>query len=241
MGSPTESPEPVDADRLAAANGGGQGRSPAHRRRGARSGWIGRLGGVPVVAGVAVVLLVVPMLFLIIPLLTYHGVFSNWGDNAATELSVQNAVGLHQTVGPYDRFGWYHPGPMYFYLLAIPYVAMSWSGAALPVGATLINLAAVIGIVVLVARRLGSTAAVATAALVCGFEVLMQPYYLTNAWGPIIILLPTAFFLVLGADLAAGGVVPCRGRGGRNLRGANQCVECAGRGRGPDTRPRRPG
>jgi hypothetical protein len=154
----------------------------------------------------AVLLVVVPSVLMIAPFLAHHGPYSNWGDGAATELSVQNAARFHQTVGPYDRFGWYHPGPVSFYLLAIPYVLMGWNGAGLPVGTTLINLASAVGIVVVVARRGGGTAALGAAALLCAFESVMRVQNVTNIWGPIMVALPAAFFMVLCADFAAGGV-----------------------------------
>ena len=154
----------------------------------------------------ALVIAAIPPLLLIGPLVTHGGVYSNWGDVAANELSVQNAVHLHQAVGPYDRFGWFHPGPMLFYLLAIPYALMDWNGAGLEVGTALINLAAAIGIVALVARRAGGKAALGTAAIVCAFEFALGPTHITNPWGPEVIVVPAALFFVLSADLAAGAV-----------------------------------
>ena len=154
----------------------------------------------------ALAIVAIPPSPVIGPLVTHHGVYSNWGDVAANELSVQNAAHLHQAVGPYDRFGWFHPGPMFFYLLAIPYVLMDWNGAALEVGAGLINLAAAVGIVGLVARRAGGKAALGTAAVVCAFEFALRAPHITNSWGPEVIVLPAALFFVLCADLAAGAV-----------------------------------
>ncbi len=168
-----------------------------------RLAWFSRLGWM---SPLAVLLVVVPSVVMMAPLVAHHGPYSNWGDGAATELSVQNAARLHQTVGPYDRFGWDHPGPMYFYLLAIPYVLMDWNGAGLPVGSALIVLASAVGIVVVVARRIGGTAALATAALLCAFESVMGVPNVTNIWGPIVVTMPAAFFLVLAADFAAGNV-----------------------------------
>ncbi len=41
-------------------------------------------------------------------------------DPALLELGVR-AVGRHAVlVGPYSRFGWNHPGPLYLYWLAVP-------------------------------------------------------------------------------------------------------------------------
>ena len=173
-------------------------------RHGARAlAWWSRLGWMSPLAVLAVI---VPSALIIAPFVAHHGPYSNWGDAAASELSVQNAARFHQTVGPYDRFGWFHPGPFVFYLLAIPYVLMGWSGAGLPVGTVLIGLAAAVGVVVVVARRAGGAAALATAALLCVFESVIQVPYVADVWGPTMVTLPAVFFLVLCADFAAGGV-----------------------------------
>ncbi|HTZ08663.1 MAG TPA: hypothetical protein VMB72_06315, partial [Acidimicrobiales bacterium] len=42
------------------------------------------------------------------------------GDLALVDLAVRSATRFQQVLGPYDRFGWHHPGPAYFYLLALP-------------------------------------------------------------------------------------------------------------------------
>jgi hypothetical protein len=166
-------------------------------------GWLSSGGWMSVLA---VVVVVVAPVLLIVPLLTHGGIYSNWGDGAANELSVQNAAHLHQAVGPYDRFGWFHPGPLLFYLTAVPYVLMGWNGAGLEVGAGLINLAAAVGIVALVARRAGGKAALGVAAVVCAFEFALDVRHITNVWGPEVIILPAALYFLLCADLAAGGV-----------------------------------
>jgi hypothetical protein len=44
--------------------------------------------------------------------------FWSYGDLAVIELSVRNALRGHPLLGPYSRFGWDHPGPALFYLLA---------------------------------------------------------------------------------------------------------------------------
>ena len=52
------------------------------------------------------------------------------GDFAVLELYTRNAAEGRQLVGPYSRFGWHHPGPSYFYLLAPLYLlsgGASWS------------------------------------------------------------------------------------------------------------------
>src|SRR5690349_14036789 len=47
--------------------------------------------------------------------------FAPFADIALIELGIRD-VGRHVVLlGVYSRFGWRHPGPMLFYLLAIPY------------------------------------------------------------------------------------------------------------------------
>src|SRR5581483_3884451 len=44
-------------------------------------------------------------------------------DIALLVLSARDALHRGVLVGPYSRYGWHHPGPSYFYLLAVP---VSW-------------------------------------------------------------------------------------------------------------------
>jgi len=46
------------------------------------------------------------------------------GDLAANALQVERARSFHEFLGPYSRFGFYHPGPLLFYIYAIG----SWLG-----------------------------------------------------------------------------------------------------------------
>jgi hypothetical protein len=47
-------------------------------------------------------------------------------------------------VGPYSRFGWHHPGPLYFYLLAPWYWMSGLHTAGMQAGAFAINFSAVL-------------------------------------------------------------------------------------------------
>jgi hypothetical protein len=61
-------------------------------------------------------------------------------DLAVTELYVELASRGHLDVGPYSRFGWHHPGPLYFYLQAPLYAMWGRGAVSLFLGAALINL-----------------------------------------------------------------------------------------------------
>ena len=83
----------------------------------------------------------------------YHPV-SDW---ALTEIRTRD-VGHHPVlIGLYSRDGWSHPGPMSFYLLAIPYRLTGGASIGLWLGALLINGVAIVGMAV-VARRRGGVA-----------------------------------------------------------------------------------
>jgi len=153
----------------------------------------------------ALVLVLIPAALALVPMLTYGGSYSNWGDGAATELSVQRATHFAQVLGPYDRFGWQHPGPLAFYVLAIPYSLLGGRSIAIPIGSVLVNLLAVVFVVTLVCRRAGWAAGLGVAGLACTYESFLGASNLTNVWNPVLITLPAFLALVLCADVAAGG------------------------------------
>src|SRR6516164_9762469 len=63
-------------------------------------------------------------------------------DIAVTELYTDLASHGRLLLGPYSRFGWHHPGPVYFYLQAPLYAASNRAGASLFLGAMAINVVA---------------------------------------------------------------------------------------------------
>src|SRR5689334_6699276 len=135
-------------------------------------------------AMVLVAIVLVPLVASAVNMVVRGGNYHPWGDIALFELTVRD-VGHHAVlVGAYSRFGWWHPGPLEFYALALPYrLVAGWSGG-LPVGALLINGAAIVGIAYVAHRRAG-TRLVLWALLV---TVLLVRTFGTNAvryaWNP---------------------------------------------------------
>jgi hypothetical protein len=74
------------------------------------------------------------------------------GDIALIDLGARDAWRGHQLLGPYSRFGWHHPGPVLFYLMALPGRLMG-NGPGINLAAVLINAAAAVAAVALVWRR----------------------------------------------------------------------------------------
>lgn len=127
-----------------------------------------------------------------------------WGDQAAIQLATDRAARFTQLLGPYSRFGWSHPGPLYFYLLAGPYRALGGGGRGLVVASVLLTGLAAVALV-LVVGRLGSRPAGRWAAALVAVELAaLGPTTVAEVWNPVAIIVPTGLFLVLCAGLAVG-------------------------------------
>ena len=155
-----------------------------------------------VAAAVSVVM--TPWLVLILPGIWQRGPASSFGDVASTEVAVQNALRFRQALGPYDRFGWFHPGPALFYVLAGPYAAIGHNAIGLAVAACLLNMVSAAAIVALVGHRAGPKAGWAAAAAVLGFMLMIGVPDMRDAWSPMVITFPAALFVVLCVDTACG-------------------------------------
>src|SRR5207245_552305 len=157
-------------------------------------------------AGLAVAAVVAPLVFEVVRTLTGRGAHvALWGDNPLLELATRDALHGHQLLGPYSRFGWHHPGPAYFYWLALPVLLLEPGGAGIYLGATLLNLAAGAVVLGVVWRRAGPLATAWTSAALAAFFLVLGPGFLREPWNPFVVVLPLAALVVLCADAAGGG------------------------------------
>lgn len=124
-------------------------------------------------------------------------------DIAVIEMYARDALTGKLLVGPYSRFGWHHPGPSYFYLIAPIYALAGQQPAALAAGAAAIVMAAVALIAWAAARSFGT---VVTAALLTSVTayLLRLPDLVTSPWNPHVIVLPTVALMVVSATVACG-------------------------------------
>ena len=135
---------------------------------------------------------------------TADATFAPAGDIALIEAYTIHAANGELLLGPYSRYGWNHPGPLYFYLQAPFYVMSGYRSAGLSAGALTINLSA-LGILVWVCLRaapqgflpIGITAA---SVLFAARAIDM----LASQWNPHVLVLPTMAIVVVAAALAAG-------------------------------------
>ncbi len=128
-------------------------------------------------------------------------------DMAMIELYTLHAVERFQSVGPYSRFGWNHPGPSYFYMLAPLYAVTGGRSSSLFLSAWVISAIAVLTLVVIVtaaARPPDLAFAFAITILLAVYEGYLGPTVLGNPWNAGIIILPFALYIVCLAAFAQG-------------------------------------
>lgn len=167
------------------------------RIRGARPGWKWAL------AALGMAIAVVP-LALEMARSWGTGYLYQSGDQAIIETGTRAAAHFTQLLGPYDRFGWHHPGPAYFYLLSLPYHLLGPGGRAETVGEVGIVALAALAVVVAVGRRTSWAcwlwAGLCMAVLCRAIDFANIAY----VWNPLAVIVPTTLVVVLGA-LALGG------------------------------------
>jgi hypothetical protein len=123
-------------------------------------------------------------------------------DTATTSIATLQAARGSLAVGAYSRFGWNHPGPLLYQVLAGPYelsgrreIALKWTALAL-------NLAWLAGLLLIVGRRAPGLAVAVAIAL--GPLLWREQRLLFSAWNPFVTVLALAMGVAAAADLATG-------------------------------------
>lgn len=151
----------------------------------------------------------------VIVIATVKGLLAGWqaiGDNGLMYVRTRDVFSSHvPLLGNWSSGSvkasaiFNHPGPLLFYLLAVPTRIFGPSGLA--VGTALLNALAVVGIGLVTARRAGAlvgAVSVAIAATLCwsmGNRLLFDP------WTPSSLLLPSLLFLFLVWATSSGDLV----------------------------------
>jgi hypothetical protein len=157
-----------------------------------------------VLAGLAVVV-VVPYLVALVVLWSRPW-WHLGGDEALVGLRSWDVGGETPWLGPYSRYGWNHPGPLLFWILAAPVHLFGEVARGATTGALVVNAVAAVAVVVLVARRAGPVAAAGSVALVATLVAGTQ-YVLWSVWNPHVTLLAFLAFLVAAWCIAEGDLV----------------------------------
>ena len=127
------------------------------------------------------------------------------GDGALIESYTLMATQRKLVVGPYSRYGWHHPGPLYFWLAAPFYALAKFKSSGIHVAVQCINASSVL-IAAWIAARFASPA------LIAAFFVAMVGYLwraremFVSLWNPHVPILPTIALTFVCAAIACGEV-----------------------------------
>src|SRR5207249_6849396 len=105
---------------------------------------------------------------------------------AVLELYTLRATQGLQLTGPYSRFGWHHPGPIYFYLLAPLYAASGHDPVSLQITALLIALVSTVTLLVVALRCEVRSVGYSAAALISMFVASPGTGFFVNTWNPFV-------------------------------------------------------
>lgn len=148
---------------------------------------------------VAVVVALASLAVALGELVVERPVLHSYGDTAALELGVLEAQGGDRLLGPYSRFGWFHPGPAYFYLQAPLLRLFGQQTWAFYAGALVLNGASILALLGLARRWCGRLAPLLVACLVVGLILRHDAHLFLDVWNPHIVLLPLLCLCFLAA------------------------------------------
>lgn len=118
------------------------------------------------------------------------------GDIALIELRVRDVLSAHPPLtGAYSRYGWDHPGPVFFWMAAVPYRLLGGGAGALGLVALAVN---ALGIVVLLrfSVRLGRGAWYAVAGALVALVLGLLPSALSSVWNVTVTNVAVLVFVV---------------------------------------------
>ncbi len=125
-------------------------------------------------------------------------------DDALIELLVRDVPGHLPLTGVYSRYGWSHPGPALFYLLAVPYRLLGGASSGLIVGSLGGQLMAAVG-AWWVARRIDRLAGLF---VLCGASAILlttAPDVVRSPWNPHVALVGSCLLVVLAWSASLRG------------------------------------
>ena len=150
-----------------------------------------------------VVLTVAPVVAAAVSLVGQH-----W--HPASDLAIQllqiDDVGSRHTplTGVHSRYGWDHPGPLLLWLLA-PFDRLFGPTGVL-VGVAVLNIAALVGALVIARRRGGVTLTAVVATMLLLLTLANDTDLFVNPWNPWVAVLPFFTYVLLAWSVADGDV-----------------------------------
>lgn len=127
----------------------------------------------------------------------------NAGDSALLELSTRNLFSRHILLGPYSRFFFFHPGPLYFFVRFPLYILSGCRTSSFLITTSLLVMASVLGAWHMVRKRLGGTAALLFSVCIAFYLLQADKAVWLSDWNPYVITFPVLLFSVSAAAFAA--------------------------------------
>lgn len=146
------------------------------------------------------------------PLLVGVWVAAGRSGSIASDMALINLrlgdVGTEHTplLGPFSRYGWNHPGPLMFWLLAPLWRLLGADPGAMYAAGAIANLLGLTALVVL-ARRFGGRRLLAVTAVAALLIVAAAGGVMADPWNPYLAMVPFAVLLLAAASLADGDLV----------------------------------
>jgi hypothetical protein len=152
----------------------------------------------------AIALALLPFVASAIALIAHvGGSYHPQADQALIEMQIRDIGRSPVLLGPYSRFGWFHPGPALFYLLWLPYRITGSGTASILFAALAVNAATVVAIVLVARRRGGLPLVLLTLVLLGLFVRSTGPLFFRDPWNPSITVLPFVLLVFLAWSLGA--------------------------------------
>ncbi len=117
-------------------------------------------------------------------------------DLAVLELEIRKIPDQFLTVGPYSRFGWSHPGPALYYVIAPFYWVTGRASWSVPVAAACCNIAAAVGVLGIAKRAWGRVGATSAAVALSIVVLTLGRNEVASAWNPTLPLMTLLLFVM---------------------------------------------
>ncbi len=126
------------------------------------------------------------------------------GDVGLIALRVGDVPGRLPVLGSYSRFGYNQPGPLLFYVLAVPFQLLGRRFAGIEIGAIALAAASVAVVLGVAHRRFGTAGLLVAGSTSAVFLHGLGPRWLADPWEPHVLVLVGLALVALAFDAVAG-------------------------------------
>jgi hypothetical protein len=126
------------------------------------------------------------------------------GDAALLEISTRWLFSHRVLLGPYSRFIFFHPGPLYFLFRFPLYALFQWKSSSFLMTTAILGGASLLGARAVLRRCAPPGGALLYSAVLGCFLAVTGPALWLSEWNPLVIALPLLFFFTCAAAIGAG-------------------------------------